>query len=655
MKHFTVFLFLLIGTAYSANAQFSRYVIQLNNKAGTPFSIGNPTSFLSARSISRKTRYQIPIDSTDLPLTPRYLDSIRTAGVVKIISVSRWFNQVCIQTSDAATLIKINAFPFVASVKALAARSSQYQFPIFNKITDTFSDPIPSNHRPANPTDYFNYGLSYGQVHLHNGEFLHNHGFRGEGMQMAILDAGFFTYTTSRIYDSARTNNQILGTWDYVLGAAGVDGYASHGQQCFSTIAANIPGSFVGTAPKAGYYLFRTEDGATEYPIEEFNWLAGAERADSAGVDVISVSLGYNIFSNASFNYTYADMTGNKTLITRAVNRAVFKGMSVVAAAGNEGSSAWRYITAPGDADSVITVGAVATTRQVASFSSFGPNADGQIKPDVAAVGANAVVANNNGQPSFGGGTSYACPIMAGLTTCLWQAFPEVNNLKIIDVLHRSADRFNNPDDRSGYGIPDMKKAFVLLQKYLYQQQINLSNCKATVGGNIKADASMLLFVERKVGSNGTFEPWKTVLFSGSFAAQPFSLTDSLTGLTPPTAIEYRLGMTIGTDTTYYLDSATVDYNAICTTPLPPVVEDDILIGPNPVTDQLQVSITRNQPVTVALVMHNSIGQKVFEQTNIPVTGTRKILIPMQSFQKGFYHLSVYINQQRVLLKTIVR
>ena len=235
------------------------------------------------------------------------------------------------------------------------------------------------------------------------------------------------------------------------------------GMNCFSTIAANIPGTFVGTAPATSFYLFRTEDVSSEYPVEEQNFAAAAERADSLGVDVFSVSLGYTTFSNNLFNYTYSDMNGNTTISAKAADFAAKKGIFVTVAAGNEGSNSWHYITTPADADSVLTVGAVALNKQVALFSSFGPSSDGQIKPAVAAVGSGAVIANQNtGFPSFGNGTSYSCPIMAGIATCLWQAFPEVNNMGIIDALQKSADRFTIPDDRTGFGIPDVRLLFSL-------------------------------------------------------------------------------------------------------------------------------------------------------------------------------------------------
>ncbi|HMU71908.1 MAG TPA: S8 family serine peptidase, partial [Ferruginibacter sp.] len=441
MKKLVLVLFIaLIAGIPEGRAQFSRYIVKLRDKGTNPYSLANPSQYLTARSIQRRTRYGIAIDSTDLPITPRYIDSIRLAGAVTILNTSKWLNQVAIQTNDAAALAKINSFPFVIAASPIASRQAPSGGFANNKFNEPLS-PIP----PGDPSsivtgDFYNYGQSYGQVHIHNGEFLHNRGFRGQGMHMAVLDAGFYHYLSLPTFDSVRNNGQILGTWDFVAGNASVDEDHTHGMNCLSTIAANMPGVFIGTAPKASFYLYRTEDAATEYPIEEQNWVAGMERADSLGVDISSTSLGYFNFDNPVFNYTYANMDGNTTLSAKGADIAAKKGMLLVLAAGNEGNGAWHYIITPSDADSVMAVGAVSVAGNVGGFSSYGPSSDGQVKPSVAAVGVSAVIANpSTGQPTFGSGTSFACPNMAGLTTCLWQAFPEINNMGIITVMQQAA------------------------------------------------------------------------------------------------------------------------------------------------------------------------------------------------------------------------
>jgi serine protease AprX len=564
MKPKLYLIIVLLFCCNIAQAQFSKYLVRLKNKTGTPFTINNPIQFLTQKAIDRRIRYSIPLDATDLPIPPKYIDSIRLAGNVTIIHSSKWLNQVCIATNDAAALAKINGFDFVISTSGIVDRVANSSTAVNKKLAMSSSTAeIPTSIN--NTADVFNYGQSYNQIHLHNADFLHNYGFRGEGMQMTVFDGGFFRYLTLPTFDSVRLNNQILGTWDFVTNDNSVNEDDAHGMKCFSTIAANLPGSFVGSSPAAKFYLYRTEDVATEYPIEEHNWAVAAERADSLGVDVFTTSLGYTTFDNALFNYTYADMTGNKTMMARAANFAAKKGILVVAAAGNDGNNAWRYVATQGDADSTLTIGAVNIAKQVAGFSSYGPNSDGQIKPDVAAVGSNAVVASSNtGLPVFGSGTSFATPIMAGIATCLWQAFPELNNLQIIQALRSSSDRFTNPDDRTGYGIPDIKKAFVETIKLLHKKTVAISNCAANFNFTIKAADNMQLIIERKLPSDNNYVRLTTQRFTGSFSNKIFTYTDSLNNFTGGVNISYRYKMIIGSDTSFYVDSTTLAYTNNC-------------------------------------------------------------------------------------------
>jgi hypothetical protein len=560
MKKIILLLFIGMLVNLQSKAQFSKYIVRLKDKGTNPFSLNNPIQYLTQRSIDRRTRYTIAIDSTDLPITPRYIDSIRLAGAVTILNSSKWLNQVLIQTTDAAALAKINGFPFVLSSGPMAPVNNPGGKPANKKFDIEFTDaPNPGTANMVTG-DYYSYGQSYGQVHLHNGEFLHNRGFRGQGMQMAVLDAGFFHYLTLKTFDSIRANGQILGTWDFVTGDASVDEDYQHGMQCLSTIAANLPGSFMGTAPKTSFYLYRTEDIASEYPIEEQNWVAGIERADSLGIDISSTSLGYFTFDNAIFNHTYADLDGNTTMCARGADFAAKKGILCVIAAGNEGNSSWHYIITPSDADSVMAVGAVSTSGAVGSFSSYGPSSDGQIKPSVAAVGVSATIASpNTGNPIFGSGTSFACPNMAGLTTCLWQAFPEINNMGIINIMQQSATRANNPDDRVGYGIPDMKKAFVKLIRQLYTQQSAVANCAVTLQWTAKTDSVISIVVERKLPGQTGYTAISTQNSTGAFLARNFTYSDDLRSFST-SGVVYRFKMNIAADTSFYLDSMTINF-----------------------------------------------------------------------------------------------
>jgi Subtilase family/Secretion system C-terminal sorting domain len=253
-------------------------------------------------------------------------------------------------------------------------------------------------------------------------------------------------------------------------------------------------------------------------------------------------------------------MNGNTTIISKAADLAAKKGMLIVVAAGNEGNSAWRYISAPADADSVMAVGAVNVNGVIGSFSSYGPSSDGQIKPSVSAVGVSAVVANSvTGLPNYGSGTSFACPNMAGLSTCLWQAFPEVNNMAIINTLQQAANNANTPNDRVGYGIPDMKKAFVLLIKQLFTQQITITNCKATISWAVKTDSAITLQIERKLPTDLNYSTIYNQNSTGAFALQNFSFVDDLSSVNS-NSINYRIKMNIAADTSFYFDVVTLTF-----------------------------------------------------------------------------------------------
>ena len=461
MKKWVLCILIVLAVSQISEAQSTRYIIRFKDKANSPYSLATPSVYLSARAINRRIRYGIGIDSTDLPITPIYLDSIRLAGNVTILNASKWLNSVSIVTTDAAALAKINSFPFVQGTFPVAARLS----PAGQDKAEAVDMRNGSAHRENGITDFFNYGNSYSQVHIHNGEFLHNLGLRGEGLVIGMLDAGYQNYQTLRAFDSVRSNGQILGTWDFVAREASVNEDNSHGMQCFSTMAANIPGQFVGTAPKSSFYLFRTEDNSSEYPIEEHNWVCGAERLDSAGGDLISSSVGYTTFDDPMLNHTYSDLDGNTTMAARGADLAAKKGILVVNSAGNEGNKSWGKIVTPADADSVMAVGAVDATGAPAGFTSRGPSSDGRTKPDVASVGVATVIQLSSNVVGTSNGTSFAAPNLAGLTACLWQGFQEFDNMRIIEALRRSGSMAAHPNDTIGYGVPDLKKAVLFFKE----------------------------------------------------------------------------------------------------------------------------------------------------------------------------------------------
>lgn len=433
------------------------YAIHFANKAGNQCSLSKPQEFLSARAIERRTRLHISPDSSDLPVTRFYLDSLRNIGL-QVVCTSRWFNFAVVATTDTSLLNKALHLPFVASVRK-AEHASRSQKAFYDKWSQEFifnaaSIPIETN-----------YGVAYTQIHLHKGDTLHALGYRGRGIHIAVLDAGFYHADTLSAFKNLFEDRRVLGTRDFVAPGSGVYEDHRHGMQVLSIMAGNLPGQFIGTAPNASYYLLRTENTDSEYIVEEYFWAAGAEFADSVGADIIHASLGYTVFDDPAQNHTYNEMNGKTALTSRAASMAVRKGMIVIISAGNEGNSSWKYISAPADADSILAVGAVTATGNLASFSSRGPSSDGRIKPDVVAMGVGTYVQNITGSFSAGSGTSFASPVITGLTACLWQAVPALTPIEIRKAILMSASQYYAPDTLKGYGIPDFSKALQIARQ----------------------------------------------------------------------------------------------------------------------------------------------------------------------------------------------
>ncbi|MEO6166044.1 MAG: S8 family serine peptidase [Chitinophagales bacterium] len=440
---------------YSQAAAFHRYIIEFKDKKDSPFSTSDPSAFLSQRSIDRRISYAIPVTENDLPINPDYIQQVMNAGV-KVLNRSKWLNSISIETDDSVALVAVKSLPFVKTSYPIAPRFSNTHRP-----PKTVVDFIPQK---LSEDGLELYGKASSQIDMLRGNALHAQGYRGEGMVIAVLDAGFFNTPNLAVFDSLFEQGRVLGWWNFVHGNDTVFVSGGHGTSVLSTIAANMPGTMVGTAPGASVYLFVTEDGASEYPIEEHNWAAGAERADSLGADMISSSLGYSRFDDSGFNHTYAQMDGNTTMVTRAADYAASKGMIVCSSAGNEGNSDWFYITAPADADSILTVGAIDSVGLITSFSSNGPSADGDVKPNVVAQGIRATVVEPfSGTIVSSNGTSFSNPIIAGMTACLWQAHPDKNNMEIISAIEKSSSLYFNPNDSMGYGIPNYEVADLIL------------------------------------------------------------------------------------------------------------------------------------------------------------------------------------------------
>lgn len=472
MKNSCIFLLLIVAASIKAEAQYSRQLIQFRDKKATEYSLSQPQAYLSARAIKRRTVQHISIDSTDLPVPKAYLDSLLTVPGVSILNKSKWLNQVLIKVTDENALTRISQFPFVFNTTPAAPVARPSTEIINRKFKDSLYD-IPQRGRTfgtrqqAGAQDFLSYGNTFDQIHIHEGEYLHNLGFTGNGVVIAVLDAGFKTYDTNPAIDSLRLQNHLLGGYDFVQNLRQISQDHQHGFSCLSIIASNKPGVLVGSAPAASFWLLRTEDAASEYPAEEQNWAAAAEFADSVGADMISSSLGYTSFDDPTLSHTYADRDGNTAIITRAADMAARKGMIVMNSAGNNGglASDEKYVACPADGDSVVAVGAIRADKTIAAFSSWGPSASGKVKPNIVSIGERTAVASATGTAIFGNGTSFSNPNLAGLVACLWQAFPGFTNMEIIDAVQKSADRYNNPDNRFGYGIPNFRIAYEQLLK----------------------------------------------------------------------------------------------------------------------------------------------------------------------------------------------
>ena len=360
----------------------------------------------------------------------------------------KWENFVTVSCNDSTLIDRIAALPFVSTTEKVWIAPHPDK-PSMATDRDSLIN------RPTLHPDSI-YGLAMNQIQLSNGDKLHDAGFKGEGMTIAVIDAGF--HNADKI--TAMQNIHVLGTRDFVNPQADIFAESSHGMMVLSCIGMNQPEIMVGTAPAASFWLLRSEDEYSEHLVEQDYWVAAVEFADSVGVDVLNTSLGYYTFDDKTKDYKYRDLDGRQALMSRQASRVADKGMVLVCSAGNSGMGSWKKITPPGDAEHVITVGAIDKKMLLAPFSSIGNTADNRIKPDVVAVGLGADVIGTSGNQWKANGTSFSSPIMCGMVTCLWQACPNLTAKEVIQVVRQAGNRFDFPDNIYGYGLPDMWKAY---------------------------------------------------------------------------------------------------------------------------------------------------------------------------------------------------
>ena len=447
-------LFTILFFTSSINAATEKYAVYFTDKDNVAFNIFEPQQYLTKEAINRRLDYGILIDDTDLPIIESYISQLKTSGAI-VFGFSKWMNLAIIEI-DPSLLPTIQSFNFVS--KIVYVGESFDVSPDFKQ----FRRPIyPEYEKKDGP-----YGYGYSQISIMNGEYLHNLGYKGGNRHIAVLDGGFINVPIMPFFDSLRARGGLKYIKDVTENDEWPYENSTHGTEVLSCMASNLPGLFIGTAPDADYSLIMTEYVDSEYLIEEYNWVIGAEKADSVGAYLINSSLGYTDFDDKSTSHRYEDLNGDIAISTIGADMAAYKGILVVNSAGNSGSDRWKYIGAPSDADSVLAAGGISHSGTRASFSSFGPSSDLRIKPNLSAVGKSTVVASIDApEVTVSDGTSFSSPVLCGITASLWSAFPEKRNMQIIDAMQQTASQADNPDYSLGYGVPNMIAAYLKLSE----------------------------------------------------------------------------------------------------------------------------------------------------------------------------------------------
>lgn len=441
MRQATSIIFLLTFFSASLIAQ-DRYMVFFTDKNNSSFSLNNPEAFLSARSLARRTKNNVTLSEEDLPVNQSYINQVANLGAETYYS-TKWMNGVLVQM-DATLATSVEALSIVDRIEYVAPGDILTPIPFARaKFNESPIEPSRINER---------------QFQLLEMDLMHQAGFTGNGVMVGILDNGFQNYNSLSAFQHAVLGDRIKYTFDFTRNRPSVDNNFNHGLRAMSLIASN-DSEIVGGAPDAEFFLAVTE-APGEYRVEEYNWLFAAEKADSAGVDVINTSLGYNdLFDDDSMDYSVSDMDGQTAVITRASNIAASKGIVLVTSAGNSGDDRWNIITAPADSEDVLAVGAVTEGITLATFSSVGPSADGRIKPDVVAQGVATRLLSSTGSIAFQNGTSFSGPLVTGLAAGIIQAFPEMTASEIRDIIRRSGHLADEPNNLFGYGLPGFIRA----------------------------------------------------------------------------------------------------------------------------------------------------------------------------------------------------
>lgn len=471
MKLNKLLTLILVLAGLQAFTQISpnKYYIQFTDKNNSPYSISNPQEFLTQRALNRRAAQGIAIVENDIPVNTTYLQGVAETGA-NLLFQTRWFNGVTVETADPSVIEAIQALPYVAYSLKMVEKPNSIKKEFFEK--ESYSElNNPEELKSGWGGAELDYGSAFLQIDQINGIPLHNSGYTGGGVVIAVLDGGFEGAQVHPVFDSLWNDNRVLGTKDFVHVNGDVFTESQHGKMVLSDMAANSPGSMIGTAPHASYWLLRSEDVNTENLIEEYNWVSAAEFADSVGADVINSSLSYVDFDMPEWSHAYEDMNGITCVSTVGADIAISKGIFVCNSAGNSGNDIFPWIGAPADGFKVFAVGALKDNGERASFSSIGPTADGRTKPDIMALGQNATIAIGNDGVASGSGTSFASPIFAGMVACLWQANPSMKVQQVQAAILESSSNSDTPNNDIGWGTPDFEVANSLMTTV--EQRIN--------------------------------------------------------------------------------------------------------------------------------------------------------------------------------------
>jgi len=434
---------------------YYKYRITLADKKNCGYSVNRPQEFLSEKAIQRRQKQGMKVDELDLPVTKAYVDGIASTGV-KVLLTSKWNNTVLVECEDTTLIDNVAKLPYVKATRKVAT----YKNHEFHYKDGLRYDKLEEFNKEEN--DYkTRYGNALRQIKQLNGIALHEQSFTGKGMTIAVIDAGF--YNADII--PALQNTKILGTHDFIADSEDIYSEGSHGMMVLSCMGTKCDSIQIGTAPDAEYWLLRSEDERSEQMVEEDYWASAIEFADSVGCDVVNTSLGYTKYDNPADNILYREQDGVTRLISKSASTVASRGMILCCSAGNSGDEQWKRIGCPADAKDVLAVGAVGADGKNTNFSSLGYSADGRVKPDVVAQGGLSGVLGVDGLPTFANGTSFSSPILCGMVASLWSAYPNKTSYEIMDLVRKSANQYNYPDNVFGYGLPDFEKALELGKK----------------------------------------------------------------------------------------------------------------------------------------------------------------------------------------------